>query len=72
MREVGSTSKILEDKLKFSHNLEECCIGHYSYKYSNLLGSGYSSKVYKAYSSQDNKMYAMKVVELGKMGPSGK
>jgi hypothetical protein len=51
-------------------NQDEMTVGNYSYRKSDEIGSGYSSKVYKAISLKDNQQYAIKVIDTKKHSSS--
>ena len=48
-------------------------VGPYSYKLNDIIGSGFTSTVYKGIKDNDkNQMYAIKVVNLNNMKPHRK
>jgi hypothetical protein len=61
-------SKTVNPKRKLSDSIktsDEVIIGKYKYFMDSLLGSGYSSKVYKGTEvDKPQKRYAIKVIEL--------
>ena len=69
LRWLGSTAKLSTYNASLLDDYEKK-IGNYTYYTNKEIGSGYSSKVYKAYSSEDNEEYAIKVIELKKYSPS--
>jgi hypothetical protein len=68
LREGGSTSKLLASASRFIE--DEIIVGNYSYKVSDEIGAGYSSRVYKG-TGKDKTECAVKVIEMKRFSASG-
>lgn len=56
---------------KISNAMQEYFVGNYRYCESNIIGKGFSSKVYKAFhKSRANEIYAIKVIDTSKFKAS--
>ncbi len=68
LREGGSTTKLMESTSRYCD--DEVVVGDYTYRVSDEIGAGYSSRVYRAV-GKDGLDYAMKVIEMRRFSASG-
>ena len=70
LRSNGSVTKIITNSVAQIFDEEPDTIGNYKIDKTKQIGSGYSSKVYKATSKSDSQEYAVKVISMKKMSAS--